>query len=240
MPDDRLLHKVRNLLSLAENAGTVAEAETARERAEAMMLRHSIDAARLHTTNPSQAEAITACDLTIAAPYAKQKSCILTAVIEVNRVRAVSNSRSLAEGMSATLVGYPSDLHRATMLFTSLLLQASRDVMTARPAAKPYPYRTEGVNSYRASWLLGFASEVRDRLTRLHRQQAEAADAERAGGPGTEVILADRAAAVDARFAELFGDTRRGKARSSGSGRRAGAAAGARADLGQTRVGGGR
>jgi hypothetical protein len=108
MPDERLLEKARNLLALAENAGSPAEADTARGKAEAMMLRHSIDMACLHEATPSPAEVITTREVMIAAPYARQKSCILTAVAEVHRVRTVSHGRDHKNRMPCTVIGYSS------------------------------------------------------------------------------------------------------------------------------------
>lgn len=237
MPDERLLDKARNLLSLAENAGTDAEAETAREKAEALMLRHSIDSALLaEATQPADREHITTRHIVIEAPYASQKDCILAAVVDVNQVRAVRLTHRSGGGIRCALVGYPSDLQRVEMLFTSLLIQASRHVMRARPA-----WRGENTSSYRASWILGFAQTVATRLERLHGQQKQDVEATEATGRGTELVLADRKHTVDAAFADLFPHTTRGrKARSTGMGHGAGAQAGARADLGQTRLAGGR
>jgi hypothetical protein len=110
--------------------------------------------------------------------------------------------------------------------------------MTTHPPAGVF--RTEDTAAYRRSWLLGFAGEVRGRLQRLHQQQQTHAEAEQTGTRGTELILADRQAAVNATVASMFPNLRGARNSSTGTGGRAGREAGARADLGQPRVTGGR
>lgn len=248
MSEDRILDKIRNLLALAENAGTPEESENARAKAEAMMLRHSIDAAMLADSGRAQSEEIVQRTITISAPYTKEKTTLFGVVTHNLMCQALydtewrynaktrRHTRTWTKGATATIVGFESDVDRAEMLFTSLLLQASRDVMRATPANP-----REDVATYRSSWMLGFAAAVHNRLAEIHRRTRSEVDADNRGGRGTELVLADRRSLVDARYREWFPDTVTGKpVTSSGSGKGHGYRAGQKADLGQTRVGGDR
>jgi hypothetical protein len=55
-------------------------------------------------------------------PYAKQKDLLLTSIGHSNHVRTLYNSRI----STATMVGAPVDLEQVELLFTSLLIQATR------------------------------------------------------------------------------------------------------------------
>lgn len=242
MTDDSMMRKVRALLELAENAGTEAEALSARERAETLMCKFAIDSAMLAETEPGRREEVTTREVSIAAPYADEKSLLLTEVAGVHRVRAVSPTRLVRGRLPATMVGHPSDLDRVEVLFTSLLLQASREVMAARPPeAEPleaFLFGTESVTAYRRSWMVGFSETVGQRLRRIHAEQTAQAEAQNTTGRGTELVLADRQAAVDEAFAECFPGIGTHWVGSGGSGHHAGAEAGRRADIDQTRLDG--
>jgi hypothetical protein len=102
------------------------------------------------------------------------------------------------------------------------------------------------VAAYRRSWLHGFAVQVHRRLVsaeqraeRRAEERAERADGDADPPTGAAVVLADRRSRVERAYAEAFPSLGRGR-RSvlSGSGFAAGAAAGARADLGAGALGG--
>ncbi len=131
------------------------------------------------------------------------------------------------------MFGFESDRERVEVLYTSLLLQATTQVARQRPA-----WSDESVAAYRRSWLHGFAAEVHRRLDAAERRAAgerseDAGSRAGAGEPSVELVLADREEQVDRAFAETFPQIPRARAASlSGSGLRAGVAAGRRADLG--------
>jgi hypothetical protein len=119
------------------------------------------------------------------------------------------------------------------MLFTSLLLQATGQLVQGRPTRAG-----ESVAAYRRSWLHGFAVSVHRRLSEAERRAAQAATDEHTDGGGrTALVLADRRTQVDHAYAAAFPSLGSGR-RSvlSGTGFAAGAAAGERADLGGTAV----
>jgi hypothetical protein len=139
---------------------------------------------------------------------------------------------------AVTVFGHASDRERVELLYTSLLLQATGQLVRVRPAG---PH--ESVAAYRRSWLEGFAAQVHRRL--LAAEQRAATDAGAAGGagaPGVALVLADRRERVDRAFAAAFPGLATARPSAlSGSGRVAGALAGQRADLGGSGgLGGGR
>src|SRR6185436_15599813 len=87
--------------------------------------------------------------------------------------------------------GFTTDLERVELLYTSLLVQATRELVHVRPDEWG-----ESTGAYRRSWLAGFASAV---ATRLHRAERRAA-ADRPSGPdgtSTALVLRDRTALVE-------------------------------------------
>lgn len=143
------------------------------------------------------------------------------------------------------LFGFESDLVRAEVLYTSLLLQATTAVRRAVPPA------WESVAAYRRSWIAGFTSAVVGRLQEAEERARHSAETggglvadpagRQAGGKSVGLVLADRSVAVRTAVEEEYPSLRRGPRRQlSGSGGRSGYQAGQRADLGGTRLGGAR
>jgi hypothetical protein len=138
--------------------------------------------------------------------------------------------------LSMHLFGYESDLARAELLYTSLLLQASSQLQ--RTSAPPW----ENVAAYRRSWLAGFTSAVVRRLRDLEaRAASEVPGSVSTTGRSVSLVLADRSVAVRSALEQEYPHLRKAQPRSlSGSGGRSGYLAGQRADLGGSRVGGSR
>ena len=82
--------------------------------------------------------------------------------------------------------GFTSDLERVELLYTSLLLQATRDLVYVRPDSWG-----ESTAAYRRSWLAGYASAVYARLLRAE-QRASAEQPTTGTGTSTELVLRDR------------------------------------------------
>jgi hypothetical protein len=169
------------------------------------------------------------------APYALDKADLLSGVAIALRCRAVQRTRyeGGVKELSMHLFGYDSDLARAEVLYTSLLLQAT-SVM--RRCVAP---RGENLAAYRRSWLAGFTAAV---VRRLRESEDRAASVAEAGdvtprGRSVSLVLADRSVAVRRAVEEEYPHLRKAQARSlSGSGGRSGYLAGQRADLGGVRV----
>jgi hypothetical protein len=239
---ERTLDRLRKLLAKAERAGTPEEALAYTEKAVELMARHGIDEALLAAAEPGRDE-IGATRLSVADPYSAGKARLLVWTALPLRCRAVVHRVTPARVGAVTVFGFRSDRERVELLFTSLLLQATAQLVRERPG-----WAGESVAAYRRSWLHGFAVQVHRRLAAAEQRAAaersatEAAGGEVGGRGGrTAVVLADRRRRVERAYAEAFPGL--GRARPpllSGSGFEAGAAAGDRADLGARPLGRGR
>ena len=227
------LDTVRKLLAKAEGAATAQEAQAYTAKAVQLMARHGIDEALLGAARPGDDE-IGATRIAVDDPYSAGKARLLGWVGSAFGCRCVLHGVRGGRVTAVTVFGHASDRARVELLHTSLLLQATSQLVRLRP-----PDPRESVAAYRRSWLHGFAVEVHRRLAAAH----EDAEREAAGttpgahGPSVALVLADRRERVERAWAEAFPEL--GRARRSmltGSGVRAGARAGARADLGHPRV----
>lgn len=195
--DAKALKLIRALLAKAEATNFEAEAETFTAKAQEMMTRYSIDAAVLASaalgSGTSRTAGIESRRVHVESPYADEKASLLSVIASVNSARCI-----WAPGLGiATVMGFPVDLQLTDMLFTSLLVQATR-ASTDATAADPR-LRTP---SFRRAFLVAFAHRIGERLeaTREHA----AADAEQQYGSALVPLLADRSAAVDEAFAASF------------------------------------
>ncbi|MGN6576259.1 MAG: DUF2786 domain-containing protein [Nocardioides sp.] len=250
--DPNTLAKVRKLLAKAEDpAATAEEAETYTAKAAELMAAYGIDRALLAEERPDS-DCVGDRVVVLDAPYALDKSSLLSSVAFALRCRAVRRIRYVGpratKQVSIHLFGFDSDLLRVEILFTSLLVQAQTALV--RVDAPPW----ESLAAYRRSWLAGFTAAVARRLHEAEQRAAQEAQASREGpaprsgdGAGADaardrsvaLVLVERSsrveAAVDAEYPHL--GTARTR-RLSGSGSRSGWQAGQRADLGDgTRVG---
>ena len=224
------LGRIRKLLARAERAGTPEEAQACTDKAVELMARHGIDMALLAAAEPGRDE-IGATRLEVADPYSAGKARLLGWTASALRCRAVLHQAAGGRVGAVTVFGYASDRERVEVLFTSLLLQATAQLVAQRP-----PHAAESVAAYRRSWLHGFAVQVHRRLADAERRAESQADQQAGAGEGrprAALVLADRRSRVERAYAEAFpllGRSRRSLL--SGSGFAAGAEAGDRADLG--------
>ncbi|MER2206671.1 MAG: hypothetical protein ABS980_22110, partial [Rhodococcus sp. (in: high G+C Gram-positive bacteria)] len=124
-----------------------------------------------------------------------------------NRVRTVWFS----DIALATVVGTPVDLQQVDMLFTSLLVQATRAMQFADSSNRG----GSRTSSFRKGFLAGFASRIGHRLRDAGtKATAEAADAASMDVADLLPILATTSEAVDAEFDRLFPTTRKTRGRS--------------------------
>lgn len=231
-----MLAKVRKLLAKAEDpAATEAEAETYTAKAAALVAAYGIDAALLAAGDPG-ADPVEDRRIPLDAPYAADKADLLGTVAMRLRCQVVRIRSRGPDGSGWTLhvFGHRSDLERAEVLFTSLLLQASTRMLSTPVPTWDHPA------AFRRSWLAGFTAAVSRRLAEV--EAAAAATAEErasAGGSSTALVLADRAVEVRDAAGSAYPHARTGRSRLlSGGGAGQGFAAGQRADLGSTRLGG--
>jgi hypothetical protein len=237
--ENKIPARIRALFAQADHPTTgKAEAEAFRAKGQALMLQYAIDAAVLRGVDTNAAD-FTARRIDLPAPYAKEKSVLLNAVatpllgyvVTTRSVVRISpkgyRTASWSEGVYATVYGTESDLAQIEFLFTSLVLQSSTEMAKARPENP-----REDVAAFRTSWLYGFASTVHSRLLALRQTQVDEQP-----GSGTDLVLASHEDKLRAFVNEQAPNAKEGKPITySGSGRGAGAAAGRRADLNQTKV----
>lgn len=231
---DPILAKVRKLLALAENpAATTHEAETCTAKATQLIAGYGIDRALLASADPGS-DPVGDRVIGLDPPYAADKVDLLATIATRLRCVTVRRTQRGAGGkeLSVHLFGHASDLERAEILFTSLLLQSATAL--ARTPVPPWEHKA----AFRRSWLAGFRMAVGNRLADAEaRAESTAAERYEAAGTSTTLVLADRTAEVVARMEEAYPSLGTARPRTlSGSGRHQGWVAGQRADLGTTRL----
>lgn len=206
--DDRVLGKIRALLSKAESTEFPEEAEALSGRAQALMAKYSIDHALLAAAEGDE-EKPGGRRIPVDNPYESPKVQLLTEVARANRCRPVW----LKELGLVTVVGFEADLDAVELLFTSLLVQASSAMM--RTGAKKDQAGRSRTRAFRQSFLISYAYRIGERLADAAdsavREATEEESARDSGaapaGPGTALVplLAAREEAVDDALEEMFG-----------------------------------
>ena len=141
-------------------------------------------------------------------PYEGPKAVLLQVVASANRCRMVW-SRELGFG---TVVGFEADLDSVEVLFTSLLVQATRTLASA--GSRSTVHGGSRTRSFRQSFLAAFADRIGERLHEATAQAEEAAVAAHTNGRELVPLLAARAEEVDETAEHLV------PRRASGQGRR--------------------
>ncbi len=251
--EDRRLETIRNLLSKAEATEFPEEAETFFAKASELISRWAIDEAMLWDGAAAKGrESPDELQLIVHGPYLAQKAMLVSGVARAHGCRAIRMSGqpgSRTEILS--IIGFPSDLRWVETLVTSLLMQLT----SAMLARCPKGVSASESASWRRSFIVGYAEEVRSRLDQ-DRAAAAAARAESNGptqsgpdprggptdgaGNSVELVLASRVAEVDQEFRQRFPYVRSSWASSGRSfqGRDAGRRAGKEASLTRGGIGG--
>jgi hypothetical protein len=230
--DERILSRVRQLLAKAESTTFEAEAETFTAGAQALMARHSIDAAVLAASGDGArgaADAPQGRRIGVDNPYDGPKAMLLNAVASANRCSMIW-SRELGFG---TVVGFEADLESVEVLFTSLLVQATRAMTSA--GSRKDPYGRSRTRAFRHSFLMSFAARIGERLEQVTAQEVDAATAEgRTGGRELVPHLAARTEEVQRAVDDWVPAVRTQSVRTGrdAEGWHSGRAAADRADLG--------
>jgi Protein of unknown function (DUF2786) len=228
----RLLDRVRKLLAKAEAEGvTAAEAEALTAKAAELMAKYGIDRALLAARQPETDKPDDRV-VDIYNPWARVQAHLLCGLAAALRCQCILlPSRA---GQRVHMFGYASDLERADVLYTSVLIQMWHGL-----AAADVPARAHSVRAWRRSWLLGFAAAVIARVRDAERGAERSAAARPAGDRSSSaaLVLADRALVIRQHVARAYPVTRTARVTYSGSGYGDGYAQGKRADIGAGRVG---
>ncbi|MGH9075931.1 MAG: DUF2786 domain-containing protein [Acidimicrobiales bacterium] len=194
--DDPVLAKVRALLAKAESTSFEAEAEALTAKAQELIARHAIDDAVTAGGDQARAECPVARRTVIDDPYAEAKSSLLLAVASANGVRCVWYQHF---AMMA-VVGFAADLDAVDALYTSLLVQATRSMLAKGKITDPRGHSR--TRSFRQSFLVAFASRIRERLSAAASSARYKAEEELS--ISLLPVLASRAEEVDGAVDALF------------------------------------
>lgn len=241
--DDPILAKIRALLAHAESTNSEHEAQAMNDKAAELMAKYGIEQAVLAAGKP---EANRVADLVIRAddPFGRTKALALQWIAKPLRVKAIliqkrDPNRRKRLIFETQLYGMEADLRLVEMLYTSLLVQAMQLVKIQ----KPWGVRGDQLAAYRRSWMIGFFTEVANRIKvreqeALERRARDEAAYTVAPGPKAELVLADRDALVARAFELAHPETKKvGVTVGAVDGYVDGQRAGRQADIGGTRVG---
>ncbi|GAA1068994.1 hypothetical protein GCM10009665_75230 [Kitasatospora nipponensis] len=225
------LATIQALLAKAENPSTPeAEAELARTRAMQMMAKYGVDHALLSDGQPSR-DGITDKNFDLPNPWSMSRVRLIYRIAEAVGCKAIHMGPAATGGRRVHVVGYESDVQRAEILYTSLLLQMLNGLNR-----QAVPYGVRSAKAWRNSWQLGFIVRVSERLEAIEEAARAAASGETsATGRSGELVLADRDAMVGAAYRKAHPKVRSQTSHFSGTGYGDGVAAGNRADIGGTR-----
>jgi hypothetical protein len=227
------LEVIRKLLAKAERTATQAEADAYNEKAAELMARHGVDAAMLAAAGEAPRDVIGSRRIAMTDPYSAEKATLAGRIAYASGCRSVRHLGLTRRQVDAvTVLGFQSDLERVDVLYTSLLVQATRGVVQQRPA-----WGGESVAAFRRTWLIGFANAVTHRLMAANHRAVAEHDAAATAGPSAALVVVARSTMVKKAFDEQYGHLKAGRPRQlSGSGYAAGQSAGRWADIGQNRI----
>jgi Protein of unknown function (DUF2786) len=196
--DQKVLSRVRALLAKAEGTDFPDEADALSAKAQALMAKFSLDRAMVDATANGEPPAGPAARrVWLQAPYVSAKSHLVDAVAQANGCRAVTATALRV----VTILGEDADLQLVELLVTSLLVQATREMLRAggqRSAAGGSSTR-----SYRHAFLISYAVRIGERLrAAVHDARVAVVDEQR-----LLPVLARRDEQVDALVTDLFPHT---------------------------------
>ena len=233
-PDSDLLDRVRKLLAKAEDDGcTPAEAEALTAKAAELMARYGIDRALLGAMRP-ETDRPADRRFGFERPWADVKAHLLAALATALRCQCVQTATG--NGPRLHVFGYSSDLERAEILYTSVLVQMARAL-----AKEPVPAYGNSAKAWRRSWMLGYCSAVVARVRAAEEAAVASAataedDSESAGGQSAALVLADRSLVVRQQVTAEYPKLRRKRVTYSGSGYGDGYREGQKADIGGAKI----
>lgn len=207
--DAKTLRTVRQLLAKAESTTFPAEAETFTAAAQKLMARHSIDQAMLAAAAAAEhpgggalggADGPLSRRLWIDTPYVREKVALVAQVADANHARTVWQK----ELDVVTVMGHEADLDAVELLFTSLLVQATRAMQ--QEGKRVTAWGDSRTRSFRKSFLAAYAMRIGERLQEASRAETEQASDElaRQGRGALVPVLAARDAAVQAYAEQEF------------------------------------
>lgn len=232
--DEKILRRVRALSDIASRESTPeGEREAAMQKAMELMALYGITQAHLVSEGKATDE-IGRTDIAITDPYSYPKVLLVHNLAEALRCKAIITKQSGKRYQRVAVIGAESDRERVEFLYTSLLVQALRGL------ARVNGYSAADTKVRRSNYLRGFGFRAGERLKEIERAtiQEDAATS----GTGAELVLLDRSTLVERAYRDMFPDAHKTKSsyRRNNAAWSQGTNDANRADLGQSRVGGGR
>jgi hypothetical protein len=229
------LEKIRALLDKAESTAAEfpAEAEALTAKAVELMERYRIDEAMIADAAPLQDRGkIIETRINVGSgPYVNARVHLADQIARNHSVKLLQSVGY--KGKMIYLNGYETDVALTEMLYTSLLVQATR-AMSSIEVKATKPDFVHGT-AFNRSFLLAFATRIGDRLREsINIATSDITASAPTGERSVALVLADRSKDVDADVLRRYGRLRQAKPMASASsydGTRAGTLAADRADL---------
>ncbi len=193
--DQKVLARVRGLLAKAESTTFPEEAEALSAKAQELMSRHCLERIVVDSADGAPgSHPAAARRLWLDNPYVAAKALLVGAVAEANRCRTV-----LSEKLGfTTVLGDEVDLEVVELLATSLLVQATRAMVSA--GSQTTRTGRSRTRSYRQSFLIAYATRIGERLITARDVGAAAVPDPARLLP----VLAARERVVDELFESMF------------------------------------
>jgi len=200
---ERALRRIRGLLDKAGSTSFGPEADALYDKAAELMAKHRIDSALLEAGR-AHAERSPVVERPVdlgSGQYVRARLQLIHHVARNHGCRLLTHTTR--NGRVATVVGLDDDCDRVELLYTSLLLQATRLAGAA--------WAARGSSGSQVAWkrefMFGFAARVGERLAELAALAAadSGGGAERgSGGGAVAIVLAGRSERVDEWMARAY------------------------------------
>ena len=214
---ERALRRIRGLLDKAGSTAFGPEAEALYDKAAELMAKHRIDAALLEASRaPADRSPVVERPVDLGSgQYVRARLQLIHHVAQNHGCRLLTHTTR--NGRVATVVGVADDCDRVELLYTSLLLQATRFAAAAwseRSSSQRPRHRGGSQVSWKREFMFGFAGRVGERLAELSAMAAATSDADGGGGGGAAgaaagggsvaLVLAGRTERVDEWIARSY------------------------------------
>lgn len=259
MANEGKLNIIRGLLAKAESTDSPEEAEALRAKAVELIGKYDVDERLLRVSRGEDRTAVANKVIKVEGEgYIKQKLSLIHGIAralglygvtttspeatEERIARIRSGQRTRRSFDSVHLFGTEGSIELVEVLYTSLLIQLESEL--AGLTFRDVPVRTavtcktqaSALRSHRTSFAYGWVDRVETRLTEAHGRAVQEADEEQ--GTSTELVVQSETDRYKAAATAHFGKLQTRKVTVNAGGWGAGSAAGNRADIGLSRVGG--
>ena len=259
-PELKIIKRIEALFRQAEGTDNEEEARVFTAKAQELLTKHALSEFDLDLLGKSRTkDTIQHIAIRVNEPFMNRKSELLSAIASANGVKVVRGNVSKSWYAASTyshdirtvssdresktyrymyLTGFSLDIESLTLLYTSLLIQAKREIKRGEVES------WENKSTWTSHFYLGFTTEVRTRL-RAGQQKSKSEVVEEAKAQGFDLlpVLVERTEQVTKSYDEKWGgklsrSRATGYTHGSTSGYSAGREAGRSTDVGNKRIGG--